>query len=290
MRHLLMNNENPSLESPHVRFGFSLVEIVAVLLITAMIMLASFNVYGRVRSAAAKVNETLDRDTLATEILQRIAEDLDRLAFSDLGTTIFIQNKLDSSGYNVAQIAIKNEVYDENNKPKVFEKIVWRSAYDFFEDSLILYRSHNGYNLEDKVISDDRQIELKQDGNDYFIPLCSGITLFKIQVPVVKVFGENVNLPGLDEVVQESGEKERLLDGWAGNKLPKAVTITISFAEPYQADTGGLDVLESEKFTRTIAIDRTRQIKYRFVARDLEPIDPNDLLGEDFDDTDTDDF
>lgn len=280
MRYLFMNRRNCSSESPLARSAFSLVEIVVVLLITAMIMLASFTIYGRVKAATAAVNATLDRDILPTEILQRIAEDLDRLAFAGLGTTISIQNKFDSSGYNVAQLVIKNVVYDEDNKPRVFEKIIWRSSYDFFDDSLILYRSHNGYNLEDKVITDDKQIELKEGGNDYFIPLCTGITFFKIQVPVVKVFGENVKLPGLDEMVEVPEEEEKFLDKWGGDKLPKAVTITISFAQPYQAVTGELDVLESEKITRTIAIDRTRKIKYKFVARDLEPIDPNALLDE----------
>ena len=290
MRYLFINCRNRPSESTPVRSAFSLVEIVAVLLITAMIMLASFTVYGRVKAATAAVNATLDRDILPTEILQRIAEDLDRLAFSGLGTTIFIQNKFDSSGYNVAQLAIKNVVYGDNNKPKVFERIIWRTSYDFFDDSLILYRSHNGYNLEDKVITDDVQIEMKQEDRDFFIPLCNGITFFKIQVPVVKVFGENVNLPGLDEMVEVPEEEEKFLDGWGGDKLPKAVTVTISFAEPYQAVTGELDVLESEKITRTIAIDRTRKIKYRFVARDLEPIDPNDLLDDGFDDADTDEL
>ena len=285
MRYLFINRRNCSSESPLARSAFSLVEIVVVLLITAMIMLASFTIYGRVKAATAAVNATLDRDILPTEILQRIAEDLDRLAFAGLGTTISIQNKFDSSGYNVAQLVIKNVVYGEDNKPRVFEKIIWRSSYDFFDDSLILYRSHNGYNLEDKVITDDVQIEMKEKDRDFFIPLCIGITFFKIQVPVVKVFGEDVTLPGLDEMIEVPEEEDKFLDRWGGDKLPKAVTITISFAQPYQAVTGELDVLESEKITRTIAIDRTRKIKYKFVARDLEPIDPNALLDEGLDDT-----
>jgi len=287
MRYLFVNRSNCSFESPQVRYAFSLVEIVAVLSITAMIMLASFTIYSRVKASAAAVNAILDKDILPTEILQRIAEDLDRLASSGLGTTISIQNKFDSSGYNVSQLVIKNEVYDEKNKPKVFEKIIWRSSYDFFDDSLILYRSHNGCNLEDKVITDDKQIELKELGNDLFIPLCTGITFFKIQVPVVKVFGENVRLPGLDEMVEVPEEEETLLDGWHGDKLPKAIIITISFAEPYQAVTGELDVPQDEKITRTIAIDRTRKINYKFVARDLEPTDPNNLLDDGFDAADT---
>ncbi len=269
MRYLFMNRRNYSSQSLPVQSAFSLVEIVVVLVITAMIMMASFTIYGRVRASTVAVNATLDRNVIPTEILQRIAEDLDRLASPGLGTTITINNRFDSSGYNIARLIIKNTVYGKKDKPRIFEKIVWQTYYDYFEDALILYRSHNGINLEDKVITDDRQLELKEMDADYFIPLCSGITFFKIQVPVIKVFGENVKLPGRDEVWPEEKEEEKFIDRWVTDKLPKAVTVSISFAEPYQAVTGELEVLDSEKITRTIAIDRTRNIKYRFVEKDF---------------------
>jgi uncharacterized membrane protein len=281
MRYLFMNRRHYSSRSLPVRSAFSLVEIVVVLGITAMIMLASFTIYGRVRASTVAVNATLDRNVIPTEILQRIAEDLDRLASPGLGTKISIVNRFDSSGYNIARLIIQNTVYGEKNKPRIFEKIIWQTYYDYFEDALILYRSHNGINLEDKVITDDRQLELKEMDADYFIPLCSGITFFKIQVPVVKVFGENVKLPGMDEVWLDEEEEEVFIDRWLTDKLPKAVTVSISFAEPYQAVTGELEVLDSEKITRTIAIDRTRNIKYRFVSKDFELEDANDVDSSD---------
>ena len=282
MRYLFVNRRNYSSRSLPVRPAFSLVEIVVVLGITAMIMLASFTIYGRVRASTVAVNDTLDRNIIPTEILQRIAEDLDRLASPGLGTTITINNRFDSSGYTIARLIIKNTVYGKKNKPRIFEKIVWQTYYDYFEDALILYRSHNGINLEDKVVTDDRQLELKEMDADYFIPLCSGITFFKIQVPVVKVFGENVKLPGPGEVwSDEEEEEEKFVDRWVSGTLPKAVTVSISFAEPYQAVTGELEVLDSEKITRTIAIDRTRNVKYRFVSKDFGPEDPNDIDSPD---------
>lgn len=268
------------LGSTQNRPAFSLAETIAVLVITALTMLASLTIYNRVKDASAAVNTALDRDSLATEILQRIAEDLDRMAFSGMGTTIALRNKFDSSGYNIARLIIQNVVYGENDKQKIFERIVWQTYYDYFTDSLILYRSHNGVNLEDKVITNDVQIEMKQENRDFFIPLCTGITFFKIQVPQIKVFGENAVPTGLEDFVEVPEEEEKFFDAWGGNELPKAITVSISFAEPYQAVTGELDVPESEKIIRTIAIDRTSKIKYTFVARDLEPIDPNDLLDE----------
>jgi len=270
--------------------AFSLAETIAVLVITALTMIASLTIYSRVKDASAAVNTALDRDSLATEILQRIAEDLDRMASSGMGTTISIENKFDSSGYNIARLVIQNVVYGENDKQRIFERIIWQSYYDYFSDSLILYRSHNGVNLEDKVITTDAQVEMKQGNRDFFIPLCTGITFFKIQVPQIKIFGETAVPMELAHLVKVLEAKEKFLDRWSSKNLPHAVTVTISFAEPYQAVTGQLDVPESEKITRTIAIDRTRKIKYIFVARDLEPIDPNDLLDEGFGETGTDEL
>jgi hypothetical protein len=45
---------------------------------------------------------------------------------------------------------------------------------------------------------------------------------------------------------------------------------TISFAEPFKTLTGTLDVPDTEKITRTIAIDRTRKIKFIFVKKEDE--------------------
>jgi hypothetical protein len=36
----------------------------------------------------------------------------------------------------------------------------------------------------------------------------------------------------------------------------------MSFAEPFKRENGTLDVLDEEKITRTIAIDRTRKINF----------------------------
>ena len=258
--------------------AFSLIETVTVLTIAAMIMIAALGIYNRVKTAAAAINQTLDENVLPTEILQRIAEDLDRLATPGFDTTISIENKLDVSGYNTARLIIQNKIYDKDNKPQTFEKVVWQTHYDPFEEALILYRSHGGRNLEDKVITDDLQAERQEMGNEFFIPLCSVITFFKIQVPVVKMVGENKKvgeLRGEKEVMAE--ESEKFLERWGGAKLPKAITVTISFAEPYLAVTGELEVPESEKIARTIVVDRTRKIKYKFVRKDFEPEDANDI-------------
>jgi len=198
--------------------GFSLVETLAALIIAAMVFTVLLLVYDR-----------------ATEVLQRIAEDLDRLAAPGADTRITIKNKIEK-GYQTAQLTIVTQIYDKNNKPKTFEKIIWQTNYDPDIDRLTLYRSHSGLALEDKLL--DKYLAETLD-RELFIPLCSGVTLFKIQVP----------------------QGDGFRDEWSAAALPKAVVATISFAEPFEAVSGELDVTERERTSRTIAIDRTRKIK-----------------------------
>lgn len=246
--------------------AFSLIEIITVLTIATMLVMATISIYTRTRTSAEKINSRLDENTLATEILQRIAEDLDRLAIPGFDTTIKITNKFDE-GYNVSQLVIEKKFYGIGTqaKPQTFEKVIWQTNYDSYEDALILYRAHSGVNLEDRTIDADESSETsllayQKRQEVLFIPLASGITFFKIQVM--------------------SGE--RFLDRWSSSSLPKAIVVTLSFAAPFETVSGELEVEEEQKITRTIAIDRTRKIKYKFVRteydnKDFEPRDPNEI-------------
>ena len=263
--------------SDRTRRGFSLVEIVTVLIIATMLVMATISVYSRTRTSAEKINSRLDENTLATEILQRIAEDLDRLAIPGFDTTIEVTNKFDE-GYNVSQLVIEKKFYgiETRAKPQTFEKIIWQTNYDSYEDALILYRAHSGVNLEDRTIDADESSETSllayQKRQDVlFIPLASGITFFKIQAM--------------------SGGK--VLDRWSSIYLPKAIVATLSFAAPFETVSGELEVEEERKITRTIAVDRTRKIRYKFVRKefddeDFEPEDPNDIGTTDVSDADMD--
>ena len=44
--------------------------------------------------------------------------------------------------------------------------------------------------------------------------------------------------------------------------MPLGITLTISFAKPFINDEGKYDVPESEKYSRTIAFDKSRKIKF----------------------------
>ncbi len=252
--------------------AFTLIETITVLTIAVMIMTATLTIYGRVKAAAASINQTLDKNILATEILQRIAEDLDRLAAPGLDTKITVINKPDSSGYDLSRMVIENKIYDKDNKPQIFEKVVWQNTYHYLEDARILYRSHGGIALEDRVITDTSQAERQKLGNELFIPLCSGITFFSIRIPRGETFQNQ----------------------WTANSLPKAVTVTVSFALPVETIDGEFELLDEEKISRTIAVDRTRKIKYNFIKKefsreDLEKTEPNEIDADQMvDETDTD--
>ncbi|MHC4293498.1 MAG: hypothetical protein ACYSTX_04320, partial [Planctomycetota bacterium] len=178
----------------------------------------------------------------SSEVLQRIAEDLDNIITADLETTITINNKFDQ-GYQTSRMIIEKKFYDDNAESQTFEKIVWQSKYDFESPvpGLVIYRSHSGIILEDKLL--DKQKETWE--SELFVPVCEGVTLFKI----------------------EAIKNKRAYDNWETNDLPYAVVATISFAEPFETLEGTLDLFEEDKTKRTIAIDRTRRMSFTYVTQ-----------------------
>jgi hypothetical protein len=229
-----------------------------------MILISVLGIYGRVKTAAAAIEKKLDENVLPTEILQRIAEDLDRLASPGFDTKITLKRKLDPSGYELCQLIIQNAIYDKNDKARTFERILWQSAYDYFEDAIIIYRSYGGIALEDKVITDQTQRQRQELGAELLVPLCTGVTFLRIEPP---------------GTIKNSYQ-------WSKGKLPKSLTVSISFAQPFESIAGRLDVEEYEKFTRTIAIDRTRKIRYVFIRKEFETLpEPNELDDYQWDDT-----
>ena len=222
--------------------GFSLAEMLAALTIGAMVTVAVLGIYHRAENSVATVTRRLDSSRLPGEVLQRIAEDLDNIISSSSDATITIENKFENVASTMlvpaAKLTITRTIQDSRNREQKFKEIIWQSSYDFESatNSLILYRSSGGLNMEDKVLEknkDDFEREL-------FVPICSGITFFKISVL--------------------AGGKDPI-ENWNGPP-PRGIMVTISFAEPYKKADGTFDVLDEEKTTRTIAIDRTRKIRF----------------------------
>jgi prepilin-type N-terminal cleavage/methylation domain-containing protein len=224
-----------------VQRGFSLAEVLAALTIGSMVTVAVLGIYNRAEKSVAAVTRRLDGSRLPGEVLQRIAEDLDNVISSSSDAKITIDNKFENvaSGMRVpaARLTITRTIEDSKDKEQIFKEIIWQSSYDFqgASNNLTLYRSAGGLNMEDKVLE-----KYKDDfEREAFVPICSGITFFKIGA-----------LSGRDPI-----------ERWNGAP-PRGIVVTISFAEPYKKADGTFDVPEEEKITRTIAIDRTRKIRF----------------------------
>jgi len=221
--------------------GFSLAEVLAALTIGAMVTVAVLGIYHRAENSVAAVTRRLDGSRLPGEVLQRIAEDLDNVISSSSDAKITIDNKFENVASAMllpaARLTITRTIEDSKDKEQIFKEIIWQSSYDFegASNSLTLYRSASGLNMEDKVLE-----KYKDDfEREAFVPICSGITFFKIEA-----------MAGKDPI-----------ERWNGTP-PRGIVVTISFAEPYKRADGTFDVPDEEKITRTIAIDRTRKIRF----------------------------
>ena len=247
--------------------GFSLIELLAVVVISTLLIITSMGIYGQMQKTVGELNNSVETQQLPNEILQSIAEDLDRIIAPLSGqladTQISIKNKFDNF-YPSAQLKITTTYYDNKNEKQIFDEIIWQSNYDFDANGLILYRSHSGLTVEDKLLGGEKT-KIK---NELFIPVAAGLTYFKIEVP----------------------QGDNLLDNWTSNRLPKAVKISLSFAYPYKDIDGRFAVLDNEMYTRTVAIDRTRQIKFKFVPPDVNQFGQGEFDSNDFDIDEPNDF
>jgi hypothetical protein len=170
---------------------------------------------------------------------------------TDAYTTISIKNKFEQ-GFPTAQLTITKTVVG-TKKPMTFENIVWQTNYDYDSDSLVLYRQRTSEIglLEDKLLDEERE----NWEQALFVPICEGITFFEIKAV-------------------RNGE---LLDKFVG-RMPLGIQITISFAEPFKTVTNTFDVFDDQKFTRTVAVDRTRKIKFKIAPKQERK--PEDDLAE----------
>ena len=236
--------------------AFTLIETIVVLMLAAMVLMAVLGIYNRVRASAVTILDRLEQNRLQTEILQKIAEDIDRLAAPGFDATITFQNKLDN-GYRSSRLVLENSYYGNTDKKETFERIQWVSVYDPGYDALKLYRSHGGLNAEDKLFA---QASDPASNPEQYIPVAEGVTVFEVKAQ----------------------QGETILGAWTSETLPKAVRVGLSFAPPQQLADGRIGVPEEQVFYRTIAIDRTRQIPYQFIKKnfDLPEEDPNQISEE----------
>src|SRR4030042_4293112 len=111
------------------RSGFSLAEVLVALTIGAMVLVAVLSIYSRAETSAAAITRKLDSSRLPSEILQRIAEDLDRTAATGADTKVTIENKFEK-GFSTARLTVLKTIYNNKNEKQTFERIVWQTNYD----------------------------------------------------------------------------------------------------------------------------------------------------------------
>jgi len=213
-----------------------------------MVLIAVLTVYRRVEDSALAVNRNLDDARIPTEVLQRIAEDLDKIIATGPDTRLTIESKYEK-GLAKSRLTITRMFTDKDAQEQLLDEITWQAVYDIERDNgtMLLYRGHTGLSYEDKLLDGQRSAW----ESDYsMIPICAGLTYFKVDVP----------LGSLSQ------------DQWDNPTLPPGVRVTLSFAEPFETVLGTLDVPESQKHRRMIAVDRTRAIRFELA--------PNLLVGD----------
>jgi prepilin-type N-terminal cleavage/methylation domain-containing protein len=222
--------------------AFTLAEVLVAIVIGCMILIAVLTVYGRVEAGAAAIEEHLEKDRIIRQVHQLIAEDIDRIIAAGSSTTISVENKY-TAGLASAQLKITKFIYDEKDRQQPFEEIIWQTNYKPDTSKLVLYRSHSGLAPEDKLLDSKKQ----EWQREMFIPVCEGITFFNILVH----------------------KGQRLYEKWDSDELPDGIEISLSFDEPFKSVTGAMEVLDSQKYARTIAVDRTKTLKF-IIRREKE--------------------
>lgn len=229
---------NTSTRQSRFRRGYSLGEMLAALVIGAMVLTAILGVYAQANRAAEAVLSKIEAPALGAEVLQRIAEDLDRIVGADGNVTVQIRNGFDN-GFITGELIVRRILKDAENKELTLEEIIWRGGYDYDSavPGLVIYRSRTGIGLEDKLLDAKRE---QWESNYSFVPICRAVTYFRIEVP----------------------KGDGAVDRWTSPSLPPGVRVTLSFAQPYETVRGTLDVAEEQKISRTIALDRLRTIRF----------------------------
>ncbi|AQT69641.1 hypothetical protein STSP2_02835 [Anaerohalosphaera lusitana] len=259
---MIMKNSYRQNSSKH-HAGFSMLEVVTAVVAASIIMIATLTAFNRIRSATHTMHKAIGSRDKVSDVLQLITEDLDTLAMPGSDTRLSVRNHT-FRGITRARLTIENRIYDSSNKAHTFESVTWQTDYDPDSQSFILYRAHGGMALEDPILDtvgteeSPSQEDLQDSDLEPFIPVATGLTYF--------------------EILGMANGRE--LQTWASSKLPTAVKIVLSFADPVEVAPGEFEILEEDLVTRVIAVDRTRKIKYSFMKEEYELPDPNDFSYE----------
>ncbi len=219
------------------RTGFSLAEVLAAMMIGSMVLISVLTVYSRAERTAASVTMTLTQSRNPYEALQLIAEDLDRTTGNDGDINFVIVNRY-INDYSAAVLAIQVRYKDPTDKQQQYETILWQCNTNYKGDAndMVLYRSCEAVAPEDKLLDESKD----KAQRSAYVPVCRGVTYFAMKVYT---------------------GKEEPTEVFPGG-TPLGIVVTISFAKPFKNTDGHYEVPDNEKYTRTIAINKSRKIKF----------------------------
>ena len=147
------------------RSGFSMLEIMATLLIAAMVTIAILRLVNNVSEQTVRIDGQLTQLSQIQNCLDKLNDDV----VAAVRTKAKIEIKQSSSGgYDTSRLTLT--VVSDEEVPKVINRIDWVAAPQPDRGDLILYRRH---------ISETKSEDKLQD---YYIPLCENIHSFVVEL------------------------------------------------------------------------------------------------------------
>lgn len=232
--------------------ALTLLEVLVALAISSLVIAVSAILLMRSNKTFNSIESVLDKNSLPREILHMIARDVREIVSPGADVFLHVQNKT-YKGRNEARLEITSRVYNKKGVPVILKRVIWQSRYDPGLDRIVLYRARSGLSLADKVL--DTQAKEHPDSL-IFVPLTNELTYFKILV---------------------GNMQEEPLSQWLSNRLPEAIKVELSFAQPLDTVTNKQEFAPEDLISRTIVVDTLRKIS--FTVPDIDDYE-KDKLGE----------
>lgn len=232
--------------------GFSLVELLTALFIVCILVIALTVIYDASIKTLSVISVKLEKGLTSSEIMRLIVDDIVKVSSGDSDTSFSLKTKMFN---NVAlyRFEIISKIYDNTGKELFYRKVIWQSDYDSNTGTISLYRCMGGMAVEDPILSTQAK---ENPDTDIFVPVCRGLTYFTVQVPQVQDTPE--------------GPIVNYVDQWASDEMPGGVAVTLSFTPPVEYVTGQVEVPVEDRTVETVSVNRSKQYKFQFVAKDLE--------------------
>ena len=230
--------------------ALTLLEVLVALVIGSLVIIVSATLLTRSTKTFKSIESALDENTLPREILHMIAKDVEDVVSPGADAFLHVQNKT-YKGHNETRLEITSRVYDKKRTPVILKRVVWQSKYDPGLDRIVLYRSRSGLATADVIL--DTQAREHPDSL-VFVPLTDELTYFKVFI---------------------GNMQEEPLSQWLSSRLPEAIKVEMSFAQPIDTITKEQEFAPEDLLSRTIVVDMTRRIS--FIVPDIKDYEKNNL-------------